>query len=129
MCWVSVSSSTFFFGFARWGWVFSYGLKGGAVIVPVACLRWGVVTLLTKGWDSWTSESITVYHMPSTIGISHLNDGTVPDVITLTIVNEDAKNDGGLCDVLTGLGSAIAGSVNGAAGGIFSMGNLACKAI
>lgn len=67
--------------------------------------------------------------MPSTIGISHLNDGTVPDVITLNIVNEDSKNDGGLCETLTGIGGAIAGSVNGAAGGAFSLGSVACKAI
>lgn len=67
--------------------------------------------------------------MPSTIGISHLNAGEVPDVITLSIVNEDSKNDGGMCEILTGIGGAIAGSVNGAAGGIFSLASLACKAI
>ena len=78
---------------------------------------------------SWTSKSIKVHYMPSTIGISHLNDGTVPDVITLNIVNEDSKNDGGMCEILTGIGGAIAGSVNGVAGGIFSLSGLACKAI
>jgi hypothetical protein len=67
--------------------------------------------------------------MPGTIGISHLNDGTVPDVITLKIVNNDDEADGGLCELLTGLGSAIAGAVNGAAGGVFSLGSLACGAI
>jgi hypothetical protein len=67
--------------------------------------------------------------MPSTIGISHLNDGTVPDVITLNIVNNDSKDDGGLCEILTGIGGGIAGSFNGVAGGIFSLGSVACKAI
>lgn len=67
--------------------------------------------------------------MPSTIGISHLNDGTVPDVITLSIVNEDSKADGGMCEILTGIGGAVAGSVNGAAGGIFSLASLVCSAI
>lgn len=67
--------------------------------------------------------------MPATIGISHLNDGTVPDVITLNIVNNDEKEAGGLCEILTGIGSGIAGSVNGAAGGIFQLGSVACKAI
>ena len=75
---------------------------------------------------SWTSKSIKVHYMPSTIGISHLNDGTVPDVITLNIVNEDSKNDGGMCEILTGIGGAIAGSVNGVDGGIFSLSGLAC---
>ena len=78
---------------------------------------------------SWTSKSIKVHYMPSTIGISHLNDGTVPDVITLNIVNEDYKDDGGMCEILTGIGGAIAGSVNGVAGGIFSLSGLACNAI
>lgn len=67
--------------------------------------------------------------MPSTIGISRLNKGTVPDVITLKIDNEDSKDDGGMCEILTGIGGAVAGSVNGVAGGIFSLAGLACKAI
>ena len=67
--------------------------------------------------------------MPSTLGISHNNDGTVPDVITLNIVNNDEDADEGLCEILTGIGSGIAGAVNGAAGGIFQLGSVACKAI
>ncbi|KAF2998251.1 hypothetical protein E8E13_006168 [Curvularia kusanoi] len=77
----------------------------------------------------WKATPITVHYMPSTIGISHLNDGKVPDVITLNIVNEDDKADGGLCEILTGLGGSIAGSINGVAGGIFGVASLACKAI
>jgi hypothetical protein len=80
-------------------------------------------------FHSWYPSDITVYHMPSTIGISHNNDGTVPDVITLEITNNDDDNDGGLCEILTGIGGAIAGSVNGVGGGIFALGSLACKAI
>jgi hypothetical protein len=67
--------------------------------------------------------------MPSTIGISHTNDGTVPDVITLNIVNNDADEGMGMCEILTGVGNGIAGSINGAAGGIFQLANVACKAI
>jgi hypothetical protein len=77
----------------------------------------------------WYGHPIDIYHMPGTIGISHLNDGTVPDVITLEIVNNDDDADGGLCEILTGIGGAIAGSVNGVGGGIFALGSLACKAI
>ncbi|KAH7401296.1 hypothetical protein BKA66DRAFT_436449 [Pyrenochaeta sp. MPI-SDFR-AT-0127] len=77
----------------------------------------------------WYSKNIDVYHMPGTIGISHLNEGTVPDVITLNIVNNDEAEAGGLCEILTGIGSGVAGSVNGAAGGLFQLGSVACKAI
>jgi hypothetical protein len=77
----------------------------------------------------WYASKIDIYHMPGTIGISHLNDGTVPDVITLEIVNNDDDADGGLCEILTGIGGAIAGSVNGVGGSIFSLASLACKAI
>ena len=77
----------------------------------------------------WTSKPITVYNMPSYIGIAHANEGQIPDVITLTITNNDAEDDAGLCEILTGLGGAIAGSVNGVAGGIFGVGGVACKAI
>ena len=66
--------------------------------------------------------------MPSFIGISHLNDKQVPDVITLSISTGD-KGAGGMCELLTGIGSAIGGAVSGVAGGIFSLGGLACKAI
>lgn len=67
--------------------------------------------------------------MPGTIGISHLNDGAVPDVITLSIVNNDSEENGGLCEILTGIGSGVAGAVNGAAGSIFQLASVACKAI
>jgi hypothetical protein len=67
--------------------------------------------------------------MPASIGISHLNSGSVPDVMTLNIVNNDDEENAGLCEVLMGIGGAIAGSVNGVAGGLFSVGSVACKAI
>lgn len=67
--------------------------------------------------------------MPGTIGIAHDNDGTVPDVITLNIINNDDEDSAGLCEILTGIGNGLAGSVNGAAGGIFQLGSIACKAI
>jgi hypothetical protein len=77
----------------------------------------------------WYPKDITVYYMPGTIGISHNNDGTVPDVITLKIENKDDGADSGMCEILTGIGGAVAGAVNGVAGGIFSLGSLACGAI
>jgi hypothetical protein len=78
---------------------------------------------------SWYASNIDTYHMPGTIGISHLNDGTVPDVITLEIVNNDDDANSGLCEILTGIGGAIAGSVNGFGGSVFTLASLACKAI
>lgn len=68
-----------------------------------------------------------MHTMPDTIGISHLNEGNVPDVITLSLSGE--KGDGGLCEIMTGIGGAVAGAVNGVAGGIFALSGLACKAI
>ncbi|KAF2122602.1 hypothetical protein BDV96DRAFT_2665 [Lophiotrema nucula] len=78
---------------------------------------------------TWTGTEITVYTMPSTLGISHLNDGSVPDVITLNIKNNDEGDDEGMCEILTGIGGALAGAVNGAAGGVFGLASVACKAI
>ncbi|KAF2732755.1 hypothetical protein EJ04DRAFT_565737 [Polyplosphaeria fusca] len=77
----------------------------------------------------WTGTDINVYHMPATLGVAHDNDGSVPDVITLNIVNNDDSDGEGLCEILTGIGAGIAGAVNGAAGGIFTLASVACKAI
>jgi hypothetical protein len=78
---------------------------------------------------SFTARKIDTYHMPASIGISHLNSGSVPDVMTLNIVNNDDEENAGLCEILMGIGGAIAGSVNSVAGGAFSVGSVACKAI
>ena len=68
--------------------------------------------------------------MPEHFIITHQNGaGNVPDVISLKIVNEDRSGDSGLCELLTGLGSAIAGAVNGVAGSGFSLASLACGAL
>jgi hypothetical protein len=78
----------------------------------------------------WTGTNIDTYYMPGTIGVAHYNNpGDVPDVITLNIVNNDDESDGGLCEILTGIGTGIAGAVNGVAGGIFTLASVACKAI
>jgi hypothetical protein len=63
----------------------------------------------------------TAYTIPDTIGISHLNNGEVSDIITLSISNDKEDTDKGLCWILTGIGSGIARAVNGAAGGIFQL--------
>jgi hypothetical protein len=83
----------------------------------------------TNTRNRWTGQDVDVYKMPGTMGIAHNNDGTVPDVITLNIVNNDDEDDAGLCEILTGIGNGLAGSINGAAGGIFQLGSVACKAI
>ncbi|KAF1349208.1 hypothetical protein EJ07DRAFT_184753 [Lizonia empirigonia] len=108
-------------------------IKNGLVEAMQAALDTKGVTesksITAMSGGGWTGKRITVYYMPSTIGISHLNNGAVPDVITLNIVNEDSKDDGGMCEILTGIGGAVAGSVKGVAGGIFSLAGLACKAV
>lgn len=67
--------------------------------------------------------------MPSVIGISNLRKDGVPDVITLRIENKKKEMDQGLCEILTGVGGAVAGLVNPVAGAIFGVGAVTCKAI
>jgi hypothetical protein len=68
--------------------------------------------------------------MPARFIITHQNGpGQVPDVLSIKIKNEDEGADQGLCELLTGLGGAIAGAVNGVAGSGFSLASLACGAL
>jgi hypothetical protein len=71
----------------------------------------------------------TAYTISDTIGLSHPNNGEVPDIITLSTSNDKDDTDKGLCGILTGIGSGIAGAVNGAAGGVFQLASVACSIV
>jgi hypothetical protein len=106
------------------------GVLGARKFPPVPISILSVLEgLLLIDDDRWYPKPITIYYMLGTIGISHNNDGTVPDVITLKVVNEDDKADSGVCELLTGIGGAIAGAVNGVGGSALSLASLACGAI
>jgi hypothetical protein len=65
--------------------------------------------------------------MPGSMGITHLNGpGQVPDALSITITDGRAEMNKGVCEAVSTYGAGIAGALNGAAGGIFSISNLAC---
>lgn len=70
--------------------------------------------------------------MPSFISITHKDDWSadgVPDAIAFTIVNTGDDGGKGFCKAAMNIGQAMAGAVNGAAGGAFSLASLACDLI
>lgn len=80
----------------------------------------------------FTPTKSTFYNMPSTISISHKVDWNAdgpPDVIAFTVANPGDDGGKGFCEVVTGIGAAIAGAVNGAAGSVFKLGHIACDLI
>ncbi|KAF2631147.1 hypothetical protein BU25DRAFT_455472 [Macroventuria anomochaeta] len=80
----------------------------------------------------FTPTKSTFYNMPAFIRISHKVDWSAddaPDAIALTVANPGDDGGKGLCKVAIGIGAAMAGVVNGAAGGAFKLGRLACSLI
>jgi hypothetical protein len=62
------------------------------------------------------------------MGITHQNgDGKVPDALSFTITDGSADTNKGVCETVSLVAGAIAGSLNGAAGGVLSIGSLACS--
>jgi hypothetical protein len=65
--------------------------------------------------------------MPGFMDITHQNgNGRVPDALSFTITDSVAETNKGFCETAIAVGSSVAGAINGVAGGIFSLFNLAC---